>query len=162
MRSLAAAFIGLVVLGTSVQGKLDVPWPEHGSIKLITPKSPSQLSMELPGCLTIAVDWQANRVEVRKEGDAEPTVLAGGERLQAEGGQLVTLLTLEAGQAHVIVNAEDSSGSLDSRMHSFPIPQCPISRLRVSSSSNGDLTGIRVGVSKEIEDLYLQSLGFSS
>lgn len=160
MRSLAAAFIGIVALEATVQAKVEVLWPEHGSIKLITPKSPSQLNMELPGCLTIAIDWQGDRVEIKKEGDTDPMVVEGGERLRAEGGQLVTLLTLEQGQAHVIVNAEDSKGDFDSRMRSFPISQCPISRLRVSSNSGEKLSNINVGISKEIEDLYLQSQTF--
>lgn len=163
MKGFTAACAIVAAFGVAVQAESVVPWPEHGSIKLNTGKSPSQIKLELPGCLTVDVDWAHDRVTAQKATDADPTVIEGTERMRQDGGSMVVLITLEDGHSHIIVNAEADSGNLDTRMLSLPIEGCPISKLRVTSPNGGDLGSVNVGVSEEIQKLYFeQMLGASA
>lgn len=157
MPRFALAF--LAVFGAAVQAESEVPWPEHGSIKVGIPKSPVQLNLELPGCLKVSIDWKSDQVRFEKAGDSQASPIDGTDRMREDGGQLVTLFTLEDNKAHIIVYTEVGDGSLDTRMTSVPISGCPLSKLHISSPTPEALKDVSVGVSDEIRALYLQRMG---
>lgn len=155
MPRLALALLAL--LGVGVQAELEVVWPEHGSIKASIPKSPAEVNFDLPGCLSISVNWKNDQVSVQKHGESKPVILNGTHNMREEGGQLVVLLTLEAGQAFIIANVETTDGSLSARTVSLPMQKCPISKLRITSPDSGEIKGVIVAVSEEIYDMYMRS-----
>ncbi|KAL8453111.1 hypothetical protein Emed_000981 [Eimeria media] len=140
----------------------EVQWPENGAIKVGVPKSPPSLTIDVPGCLTVKVDWAQDSVTLQTHGDSRTTPLPGSERMRQDGGQLVTLLNRENGQVHVITYVEATDGSFDSRVATVNVEQCALSKLRLSSPTPEQLKDVTVGVSAEIEQLYREALGFNA
>ncbi|KAL8433550.1 hypothetical protein ACSSS7_003841 [Eimeria intestinalis] len=158
----AAAYIAFAGVALASNEVTEVQWPENGAIKVGMPKSPANLSLEVPGCLTVKLDWPSDSVTVQKSGNAQAFPLQGGERMRRDGGQLVTLLNRESGKVHVITYVEATDGSFDSRMLSLDLPQCTLTKLRISSSTPEQLKDVTVAVSAEIEKLYREAMGFNA
>lgn len=161
MRSLASVSIVFAAIAAGVQGKEEIQWPENGAIKLITPSAPQQVTMALPGCLTVRVDFGQDLIEVTTA-DGNKTTLPKNESLNSAGGQLVTLMSREGDSTHIIVNAESSAGGFETRMQTLNMASCLISRLNVTSPTPDRLQDVKVGVNKPIEDIYRQHRGFTT
>lgn len=162
MKSLTSVSLVLAAFAAGVQGKEEIPWPNNGAIKMITAAAPSQVTMTLPGCLSVNVNFDEDKVQVTTNGNGQAIDLPKNETLKRGGGQLVTLMSLENGEAHVIVNAESTDGGFESRMKSFPVNSCLISKLDVTSTTPDRLTDVKVGVNKPIEKIYREKRGFTS
>ncbi|KAL8442528.1 hypothetical protein Emag_006401 [Eimeria magna] len=153
-----AAFAGVAIASAE---ETEVQWPENGAIKLGVPKSPPNLTIDIPGCFTIQLDWANDSVTLQMSG-GKAVNLVGSERMRSDGGQLVALMNRENGQVHVITYVEASDGSFDSRMVSPKTEQCALSKIRVSSPTPEQLKDVTVGVSAEIEQLYREAMGFNA
>ncbi|XP_026190348.1 uncharacterized protein LOC34619240 [Cyclospora cayetanensis] len=151
--ALFASLLSLFV-ATAYAAK-EVSWPNNGSIKVIAPKSPSHITIAVPGCVTVTIDWEDNSVQVTKHGESSSQPVGGSERLRDDGGELVVLLSRQENTTHVAVYAESVGGGFDSRLQSIEMPSCNISKLVISSPKNKNLKDFQVGVSKEIEQLYV-------
>lgn len=139
-----------------------VTWPENGSIKFSTPAAPQRLAVDVVDCMKVDVNFPENLVKVELP-SGESLELTSGERLQPNGGQLVVLFSSFGGQGHVIVNGEDVAGGFDTRMSSFAVPECFISRVRVTSPDGGELPSESlVAISEEIVNNFKKSYGAQS
>lgn len=161
MRSLASVSIVLAALAAGVQAKEEIQWPENGAIKMITPRAPQQVTIALPGCVTVQVDFGQDLIAVTTA-NGKRTELQKSERLKNDGGQLVTLMSREGDKTHIIVNAESATGGFETRTETVNVASCLISRLDVTSPTPQKLQDVKVGVNKPIEDIYRQHRGFTT
>lgn len=161
MRSLASVSIFLAAFAAGVQAKEEIPWPENGAIKMTTPSAPQQVTIALPNCVTVQVNFAQDMVAVTTH-DGMRVELQKNETLKKEGGQLVTLMSREGDSTHIIVNAESAAGGFETRMQTLNIPTCQISRMDVTSATPEKLQEVKVGVNKPIEDVYRQHRGFTT
>lgn len=161
MRSLASVSIVLAAIAAGVQGKEEILWPDIGAIKVITPAAPQRITMDLPNCVTVHVDFGQDLIEVTTA-DGTKTTLPKNESLNSAGGQLVTLMSREGDSTHIIVNAESSAGGYETRMQTFNMDACLISRMNVTSPTPEKLQDVKVGINKPIEDVYRQHRGFTT
>lgn len=164
MRGPAVACIALGLLGAAINGeaaaagKETIMWPDHGTIKLGVPKSPPYLILDLPGCLTLSMNWAENNTEIKKASGGNITILEGHENARKDGGELVVLITKDSTNVNVLVDAEIESGLLEARRAQIPIESCLISQLVVSSPTPEMLKDVYAAVSQEIKDVYMQVL----
>lgn len=162
MRSLASVPIVLAAIAAGVQGEEKILWPENGAIKMTTPTAPQQITMALPGCVTVQVDFGQDLVEVTTA-DGTKTDFPKNERLNSAGGQLVTLMLREGDSTHIVVNAESEAGGFETRMQTLNMGSpCHISRMDVKSPTPEKLQDVKVGINKPIEDVYRQHRGFTT
>lgn len=161
MRSLASVSIVLAAIAAGVQGKEEIEWPQSGAIKMITPAAPQQVTMDLPGCVTVHVDFGQDLIEVTTA-DGTKTPLPMNEHLNSAGGQLVALMLRDGDTTHIVVNAESATGGFETRMQTFPMDSCLISRLNVTSPTPERLQDVKVGINKPIEDVYREHRGFTT
>lgn len=165
MKSIGAFSAILAVLFSTAEASTSkdvksVPWPENGSVKFSTPMSPMHIAVDLKECAKVYVNFRGNKVQVNIPGDSSNQfILEGQEKLRADGGQLVVAFSYFGGQGHVIVNAEDVSGNYETRMHSFTLPECKISRVRVTGLEGHELQDIHVGISEEIVEAFKAAYG---
>ncbi|CDJ48549.1 hypothetical protein, conserved [Eimeria brunetti] len=164
MKSFGAISAILAVFLSSADAavKKTVMWPENGSIKFSTPTSPAKISVDLVDCTKVDVNFADNVVQVHAPG-GETHTLDASERLRADGGELVVLFSQFGGQGHVIVNAEDLAGGFETRMLSFALPQCKISRVRATGIEGSPVpTDGHVAISEEIVKAFQDAYGKSS
>lgn len=161
MRSLASVSVVLAAIAAGVQGNEEIQWPENGAIKMITPAAPQEVTIELPGCVTVQVNFGKDLIEVTTA-DGKKTALEKSERLNSAGGQLVTLMSREGDRTHIIVNAESTTGGFETRTQAFTISSCLLSRMNVTSPTPDKLRDVKVGINKPIEDIYRQQRGFTT
>lgn len=161
MKSLASVSIVLAAFAAGVQANEEIEWPNNGAIKMITPFAPQQVTVALPGCVTVEVDFQRDLIDV-VTADGNKVTLPKSERLKNDGGQLVTLLSRDGGSTHIIVNAESAAGGFETRMQTLNVPSCHISKMDVRSPTPDKLRDVKVGVNQPIENIYRQRRGFTT